>query len=194
MGGEEQQEGGGELQGFQSESLEAQVQRAPGLVAPSDGLGFRFSRSATEEAAAQAGTWRDGSRGVGDDAMNASLTSLDIELPARGMDFYFKSPRGKATVTVRPLETRSLSRIMSAGIGIVCAFVAWLLCWLVMRAGRNAAMRGIAIVGLFLVGLVSVVAGFLPIYGLLAIATSFAFFVNWMTSFVESGSDQVEVV
>ena len=101
--------------------------------------------------------------------LGSSLSSLDIELPARGVDFYFKSPRGKATVIARPLETRSFSRWMSVGISIgVCVGVV-VACWILSWISRKPFLRRSAIVGVLFIGLVSLVSWFLPIYGFIAL-------------------------
>ena len=104
--------------------------------------------------------------------LGSSLSSLDIELPARGVDFYFKSPRGKATVIARPLETRSFSRWMSVGISIgVCVGVV-VACWILSWISRKPFLRRSAIVGVLFIGLVSLVSCFLPIYGFIAVIGS----------------------
>ena len=101
--------------------------------------------------------------------LGSSLSSLDIELPARGVDFYFKSPRGKATVIARPLETRSFSRWLSVGISIgVCVGIV-VACWIFSWISRKPFLRRSAIVGVLFIGLVSLVSWFLPIYGFIAL-------------------------
>ena len=116
--------------------------------------------------------------------LGSSLSSLDIELPERGVDFYFKSPRGKATVIVRPLETRAFSRWMSVattlgvclGAGIACWFLAWL--W------RNRRLRFISTVALLLAGWISLASAFLPVYGLIALVASLILILDWMTCWI----------
>ncbi len=111
----------------------------------------------------------------------ASLTSLDIELPQRGVDFYFKSPRGKATVMVRPVESRSFSSGISALITIGIAVGIGLVCWLVLWLSRSKTLRVIGIVALLAAGLISLVTGILPVYGLIALAAAIFFFIDWGT-------------
>ena len=123
---------------------------------------------------------------LGDDVQSelaaVALTSLDIELPARGDDFYFKSPRGKAKVTVRPLETRFFTRWTSAMIIVAVCVGVWGSCWLVIWLRRFAAVRALATLFLLLAGLVSLVASVLPVYGLLAVAAAFVLIVDWITN------------
>lgn len=112
---------------------------------------------------------------------DAHLGSLDIDLPERGVDYYFKSPRGKATVMVRPIETRSFSRWMSALITIGVCVAVWGACWLVFAFCRRNSLRIIGLAFLLLAGLVSLVSGVLPVYGLIAVAASIILMVDWAT-------------
>ena len=101
--------------------------------------------------------------------LGSSLSSLDIELPARGVDFYFKSPRGKATVIARPLESRSFSRWLSVGISIgVCVGIV-VACWIFSWISRKPFLRRAAILCVILMGLLSLASWFLPIYGFIAL-------------------------
>ena len=120
--------------------------------------------------------------GVALDGITAgpSLTSLDIELPARGTDYFFKSPRGKATVVVRPLRSRTFSRWASLAITIGVCLGAWMLGWLLMRLWRSSTLRVIATLGLLLGGLISVASMILPVYGLIAIIGSIVLFIDWI--------------
>ena len=112
--------------------------------------------------------------------LGSSLSSLDIDLPERGVSFYFKSPRGKASVVAMPLETRSFSRWMSVaitlgvcvGVGITCWFLAWLC--------QKPVLRGFATIGLFLGGLISLTSAFFPVYGLIALAASMVLIFEWL--------------
>ena len=104
--------------------------------------------------------------------LGSSLSSLDIELPARGVDFYFKSPRGKATVIARPLESRSFSRWLSVGISIgVCVGIV-VACWIFSWISRKPFLHRAVILCVLLMGLVSLASSFLPIYGLIALVGS----------------------
>jgi len=114
-------------------------------------------------------------------ALGSSLSSLDIELPERGVDFYFKSPRGKAAVVAMPLETRAFSRWMSVAITIgVCVVVA-IVCWFLTWLCKKPVLRVFATLGLLLAGLVSLGSAFLPVYGLIAVVASVVLLVDWTT-------------
>jgi hypothetical protein len=120
----------------------------------------------------------------GSELSAAALSSLDIELPARGTDFYFKSPRGKAKVAVRPLETRSFQRWSAAITTVAVCVGVWVACWLAMWLCRFTSVRVLVILLLLLAGLVSIIFSVLPVYGLLAVATAFVLFVDWLTNSV----------
>lgn len=123
----------------------------------------------------------------------AALTSLDIQLPARGADFFFKSPRGKAKVTVRPLETRSFTRWTSAIITIAVCVGVWVACWFVLWLRRFTTARALTTLLLLLAGLMSLVSSVLPVYGLLAVATAFVLFVDWLTNSVWLRNESTEL-
>ncbi len=125
-----------------------------------------------------------------DGKLSAALTSLDIELPVRGADYYFKAPRGKASVTARTIEASSVSRWSSAIITVVVCVFLWIGCLVFLSLARRRAMRFVGAVTLVVAGVVSVITGFLPIYGLIAVATGCALFVDWLTRTVWS-QDQV---
>ena len=110
--------------------------------------------------------------------LGSSLSSLDIELPARGVDFYFKSPRGKATVIARPLESRSFSRWISVGVSIGVCVGILAACWIFSFVSRKPALRRTAIVGVLFFGLVSLVSWFLPIYGFIALISSLILLIH----------------
>lgn len=115
--------------------------------------------------------WESGVHGM-------SLSSLNIELPERGVDFYFKSPRGKATVVVRPVESRSFSRWMSVLITLAICVGVSLICWIAFRLCRNPTFRVVATIALLLTGLISLAFGMLPVYGLLAVIGSIVLFID----------------
>ena len=109
---------------------------------------------------------------------SSALSSLDIKLPERGIDFYFKSPRGKAKVVVRPIESQSVSRWISLLITLSVCLGGCLICWMLFRLSQNPILRWFLTVGLLLVGVVSLALGILPVYGLLAVAGTIALIVN----------------
>jgi hypothetical protein len=110
--------------------------------------------------------------------LSSALSSLDINLPERGVDFYFKSPRGKATVVVRPIETKSFSRWTSLLITLGVCVGGCLICWMLFRLFQNPTLRLFATAGLLLGGVISLAFGILPVYGLLAMAGSIALIIN----------------
>jgi hypothetical protein len=113
--------------------------------------------------------------------MESSLTSLDIELPERGVDFYFKSPRGKAAVIAVPIENRTFSRWASVAIMLGGCIVAVIACWLIKWICQKPVLRVVATLGLLLGGLISLGSAFLPVYGLIAVVASIVLLVDWTT-------------
>ena len=118
--------------------------------------------------------------------LGSSLSSLDIELPERGTDFYFKSPRGKATVIVRPLETGSFSRWLSVAITLGVCLGVGLACWFLIWLSGKPVLRLIATIGLLLGGLISLAVAFFPVYGLIALVASIVLLFVWtINSFLQ---------
>ena len=112
--------------------------------------------------------------------LGSSLSSLDIELPERGVDFYFKSPRGKATVIVRALETRSFSRWMSVAITLGVCIGAGIACWFLAWLCQRPVLQFFATMGLLFGGLISVVSAFFPVYGLIALLAGIVLIIDWL--------------
>ena len=120
-----------------------------------------------------------------DGVLGSALSSLDIELPARGVDYYFKSPRGKATVVVRPIQARSFSRWASVLVTIGGCIAIWLISWIMIRLCSYPTIRALGTVALLLGGMTSLGLSILPIYGLLAVLASIAMFVDWSTRLID---------
>jgi hypothetical protein len=129
---------------------------------------------------------------VDEDLLGSALSSLEIELPERGLDFYFKSPRGKATVVVRPIEARSFSGWISVLITLGVCLGLWLIGWVVFRICKSSTMRVLATGGLLLAGLLSLVTAMLPVYGLLAVVASIVLFIDWSAQSVRR--DELDAV
>ncbi|MDC0294522.1 hypothetical protein OAK98_03915, partial [Mariniblastus sp.] len=110
--------------------------------------------------------------------LSSALSSLDIKLPERGVDFYFKSPRGKAKVVVRPIESKSVSRWISLLITLSICVGGCLICWMLFRLSQNPILRLFSTALLLLVGVISLTLGILPVYGLLSVAGSIALIIN----------------
>ena len=102
------------------------------------------------------------------------LTSLEIELPERGIDYFFSSPRGNAAVTVRPLVSKTFLKFESAMILFGICLGVWAVVSIGQRVEESKFLRVCAIVGLALAGLISVLSLTLPLYGLLAIGAAIA--------------------
>jgi len=113
--------------------------------------------------------------------MASSLSSLDIELPERGVDFYFKSPRGKATVMVRPLDTRSFSRWSSVVITLCVCIGAAIACWFLVWLWQHPRRRLVTTIALLIGGWISLASAFFPVYGLIALSASIVLFIDWAT-------------
>ncbi len=120
----------------------------------------------------------DVSRNAG--TLRGSLTSLDIKLPSRGTDFYFKSPRGNATVTARPIADDTVSRWASVVSILGICFGVWLVWRLSSHVRDHGTSKVFIVVGLLVIGIMSVATAFLPVFGLLAIVTAVVLIFGWV--------------
>jgi hypothetical protein len=97
----------------------------------------------------------------------AGLASLDFTLPDRGQEFNFTTPRGQIEIEARPVAQTLLARLI--GLAIVGAVI--VLVWLVARKPARDFWRMLfstmaSGIVLAVIGLVSIVSGFLPLAGL----------------------------
>ncbi len=97
----------------------------------------------------------------------AGLASLDFTLPERGQEFNFTTPRGQIEIEARPVAQTLLARLI--GLTIVGAVI--VLVWLIARKPARDFWRMLfstmaSGVVLAVIGLVSIVSGFLPLAGL----------------------------
>lgn len=97
-----------------------------------------------------------------------SLASLDFELPARGVDFYFRAPRGTVSVTAVPVQEQLVQTSLSTLLIVVTSILAWIVSLAVLQVKR---FGGRAILSLLigLAGFVSMVSGIYPAFGLVVV-------------------------
>ena len=96
----------------------------------------------------------------------AGLASLDFELPQRGQVFYFTTPRGKVTITARPLRGELRERLVNATwlLGMVLALL--LIVAVVRRLTCSRTGRIVSVIILCGIGLLMVVMLTFPLFGL----------------------------
>ena len=98
---------------------------------------------------------------------SVALSSLDIQIPERGVDFFFRAPRGKISVTAVPVKENSVRSWMSIATIAIIAVLVWCVGFAILRARSFAARVSIGMLVGF-VGLVSIVSGIMPFFGLIA--------------------------
>lgn len=100
-------------------------------------------------------------------SMPGGLASLDIQLPERGRQFSFMTPRGEIEITARPVSHSFFSRLIGLAGVLVAVFVFWIASRPVTRAAWSRAtthvMFGLIIA---IIGLASIITGVLPVAGL----------------------------
>ena len=95
------------------------------------------------------------------------LVSLDVEMPQRGQEFLFTTPRGDLSITARAVDATLVDRglrLAYVSSGLVAVWLGWALA---VAAWRRLGVRAGGLV-LLLTGVVSVVTLVLPVVGLIA--------------------------
>lgn len=105
------------------------------------------------------------------------LTSLDIELPERGVDFYFRSPRGNVNVTAVPMKQSEFRSWLSLGLVVGLVIILWLTYSIFARTKNTSGRVALGVVVAF-AGLCSMCSGFLPAFGVLAIVASIGILIG----------------
>lgn len=100
---------------------------------------------------------------------NAFMASLDVDMPQRGQEFLFATPRGDARLSVQGMSQSAYQRILTiAGLLVAMVLINFLYRLLHAITNRTWGARVLA-VSLMIVGVMSLLAGYLPIYGGVAI-------------------------
>ena len=111
------------------------------------------------------------------------LASLDFTLPIPNIEpLRFTTPRGSMEITAHNLSSDLLARLRDLAIVVVVALAVWAIAGLICR-GRMAWLRWLAGSWLLvLLGVLSVIAGVLPLVGLAAIVLALTLKVHrWAT-------------
>ncbi len=96
----------------------------------------------------------------------AGLASLDFELPQRGQEFFFTTPRGEVTITARPLRDELRERLVNLLwlLGMVLALL--LIAAVVRRLTHSRTGRIVSVCILCGIGLLMVLMLTFPLFGL----------------------------
>ena len=105
------------------------------------------------------------------------LTSLDVEFPQRGREYFFTTPRGDIEVTAQPIHSNQLNRatgILTILAGLLVAWIVWQVGRLVVRRLQGRPLAAL----LILFGGISLCSGFFPVAGGIATLTGIWMFVR----------------
>lgn len=106
--------------------------------------------------------------GVPAAAGDAGLTSLDVTLPERGVEYLFATPRGDIQITAQSVSGEQINRVLSL-LAMLAVLIALGLAYLIGQAiVARTSQRTRAIVSILL-GVVSFVGGVLPILGIILV-------------------------
>ena len=114
----------------------------------------------------------------GEAAGDAFMASLDVDLPVRGREYFFTTPRGEVKLSAQGVATRVYQRLYASLAVLAIAAGAWVIYLLCVRLTQT--LLGAIAVGcvLVLLGVISLVQGYLPIYGGLALLAAIVLFIS----------------
>jgi hypothetical protein len=99
----------------------------------------------------------------------AYMASLDVELPVRGREYFFTTPRGEVELSAQGVSTKVYQRLyMILGV-LVIAAGAWGIYLLCMRLIQTRLGITTIFSVLVLFGVFSLIQGLLPVYGGIAL-------------------------
>ncbi len=97
------------------------------------------------------------------------MASLDVELPVRGREFLFSTPRGDVELSAQGVSHRDYQRLITIGTVLLMAVLLWGAYRLSTRLANNVwGSRSIVTVLTFF-GILSLLIGYLPVFGALAL-------------------------
>jgi len=97
------------------------------------------------------------------------LASLDVELPDRGQEFFFTTPRGEMQIVARGISQTTASRLIRLVAIVVGAIVLLVLYRVLRRIGPSVWNTTAGAVLMILVGLASLITMLFPIAGLIVL-------------------------
>jgi len=139
-----------------------QLQKPSGPAARADAL-YDTSVAPVLEFADAAAVGGTAVRALSDES--AGLTSLDVDVPARGVPFFFTTPRGEVTITVRSVSQQFIETLCRIGLALaviaigILGYVAWLR-WHAWITPEALSMMAIVL------GFAGIIIGILPILAL----------------------------
>jgi hypothetical protein len=102
------------------------------------------------------------------------LASLDVDLPERGQQFLFTTPRGEIQITAHGFANPVLERLIRLLVILGGAVALWILIRLACWAGPSIRQTIAGAVLLIVFGFGSVVLGILPVVGLVLLVLGLA--------------------
>ena len=108
-----------------------------------------------------------------------SLASLDVELPQRGVEYLFTTPRGEVEITAQAIAHPLLERLTRAGWVLAAMLLFFAAYKLVGRVGTPLCTSRASAIVLMFAGMLSLVTCMFPIAGLVALALGIILAARW---------------
>jgi hypothetical protein len=113
-------------------------------------------------------------------AGETGLTSLDVRLPERGVEYLFTTPRGDIEITARNVPTEQVHRVLGL-LAILAAVIALVIAYRIGRAIFASTSQRVRAIVSILLGVVSFVGGVLPIVGIILIVWGIVMLIRGAT-------------
>jgi len=113
-----------------------------------------------------------------DQPQAAFMASLDVELPVRGREYFFTTPRGEVELSAQGVSNKIYQRVYTILAVLAIAAIAWAVYLLSSRLSQTRLGTTVTAIALALFGVYSLLQGYLPTYGLLALLAAAALAAN----------------
>ena len=117
----------------------------------------------------------------------AFMASLDVELPLRGREFLFSTPRGDVQLSAQVLAHRDYQRLFTIASVLMVAVLLLAAYRLTKGLTGNVWFTRESVTVLTVVGMASLIIGYLPVYGVLALLAALGL------AFISRTADQTGV-
>ncbi len=136
------------------------------------------------------GVVMDGVNAVPVSTIETGLTSLDVALPERGVEYLFTTPRGDIQITAQSVFRDKIDQ----AVGLLAILAVLIALSLAYRIGRaiiaRTSERTLAIV-MILLGVASFISGVLPVFGIILLVWGIAKVIRSATQSTPAAAREV---
>lgn len=112
---------------------------------------------------------QSGQQAGGQVSQPSYLVSLDTQLPVRGDEYLFTTPRGASEITAQSISTDTLERWSTIGALLLFGLIAWGVTHRLSKVTVRRSLRIALAIAIGLVGLMWLGSGYTPVFGIMII-------------------------